>query len=276
MTSTPITNIADLFDLSAYAGDFIGDYDMPAVTRAYISAIGDLAPDGVLVFANGDVIAELDVADEARHINWKELADSIDVAPIFRAHERPAPTELIMLIESRHDLQIAGELEDDSYRSPFNEGVSDEEMEARTARNEQRIAAYESVFLWNLAIVAQERGADVEATWDAAYAHTHSPAEDSHEQRLLQEIYEATCDWTPVPTVEQLPFEVTTSAQSLATGAWEVIEREPADATLLGGLALQDVELSARDLGCLPGVVHRVALVDAQGGELVAVEIAAT
>jgi hypothetical protein len=86
-TTTQITNIAHLLDLTAYAGDFIADYDMDAVHAEYVAALNESAGAGITVHANGDVIAEIDRADVARDIDWKALADGIDAAPIFERHD---------------------------------------------------------------------------------------------------------------------------------------------------------------------------------------------
>lgn len=85
--TTQITNIADKLDLTAYAGDFIDDYDMDAVYGDYIAAIDRELPDGITLCANGDVIAEVEVADQAREIDWDAITDGIDVVPIFQEHD---------------------------------------------------------------------------------------------------------------------------------------------------------------------------------------------
>ena len=87
-TTTQITNIAHLLDLTDYAGDFVDDYDMDAVHADYLAAINDEMPlDGVTVCANGDVIADLDAADDARELDWKAVADHVGAQPIFERHD---------------------------------------------------------------------------------------------------------------------------------------------------------------------------------------------
>jgi hypothetical protein len=94
ITTTPITNIADLLDLTNYAGDFLADYDMDAIRSEYVAAIAAAAGDGIHVYANGDVIADLDRADNARDLDWRELTERIDVAAIFERHDRTASAQL--------------------------------------------------------------------------------------------------------------------------------------------------------------------------------------
>lgn len=87
-TTTQITNIAHLLDLTPYAGDFIDDYDMTAVYADYLAAVNEeILLDGVQVLFNGDVIATVDTADDARDIDWKAVTDHVNAAPIFERHD---------------------------------------------------------------------------------------------------------------------------------------------------------------------------------------------
>lgn len=88
MPNTPITNIAHLLDLTAYAGDFDGDYDMDAVHRDYADAVQAALPEGAYLYGNGEVVADVEIADQVRELDFKEIADSIDAAPIFERHDR--------------------------------------------------------------------------------------------------------------------------------------------------------------------------------------------
>lgn len=88
MTTTQITNIAHLLDLNDYAGDFVEDYDMDAIHEDFLDEIQARVPRGVTVFRNGDVIADVDVADEARDITWGDITEDIDVAAIFDRHDK--------------------------------------------------------------------------------------------------------------------------------------------------------------------------------------------
>lgn len=87
-TTTYITDISHDLDLTDYAGDFVADYDMDAIHSDWVDEIQARLPQGVTLLGNGQVIAELDVADAAREINWGELLEDIDVAPIFERHEK--------------------------------------------------------------------------------------------------------------------------------------------------------------------------------------------
>lgn len=87
MTTTQITNISHLLDLDAYAGDFLTDYDMDAVRADYLAQLNHDIPDGIVVYTNGDVIAEIKLAGVARQLDWRLLADGIDAAPIFERHD---------------------------------------------------------------------------------------------------------------------------------------------------------------------------------------------
>lgn len=88
MTTTQITNIAHLLDLTAYAGQFIDDYDMDAVHADYVSLLNCDLPDGITLYPNGDVIAQVELADQARAIDWDDLTNERNVAAIFEPHDR--------------------------------------------------------------------------------------------------------------------------------------------------------------------------------------------
>jgi hypothetical protein len=87
-TTTQITNIAHLLDLTDYAGDFLADYDMDAVHEEYLDKINEGLEHGIVVLRNGDVIADVDLADEAREIDWKESLDGLSVDDIFERNTR--------------------------------------------------------------------------------------------------------------------------------------------------------------------------------------------
>lgn len=88
MTTTEITNISRLLDLGDVYGEHAADFDTEAVLRDYVAALNDAAGDGVYVTAAGIVYAELDQADRARNIDWKMLADDVDLTPILDRHAR--------------------------------------------------------------------------------------------------------------------------------------------------------------------------------------------
>lgn len=87
MTTTQITNIAHLLDLDDYAGDYIDDYDMDAVRSDFVDQLNWDVIDDITILANGDVVAHIDAADDARAFDWKAFVDSHDPAPHFERHD---------------------------------------------------------------------------------------------------------------------------------------------------------------------------------------------
>lgn len=65
--------------------------------------------------------------------------------------------------------------------------------------------------------------------------------------------------------------EILTQAQNPSTGVYETIDREPGTAA-----DLANAELSAEDLGCEPGTLYRLVLVDDEDRELDVREVVAT
>lgn len=93
-TTTPITNIGHLLDLTGYAGDFEADYDMGAVHADYLTAINDITAPGITIHASGEVFAEVgEPAHIARNADWHALLSQIDVAPIFERHDLAADAD---------------------------------------------------------------------------------------------------------------------------------------------------------------------------------------
>lgn len=90
MTTTEITNVSQMLDLSDWYGDFAGDFDTEAVRAEYVAALNAAAGAGVYVTASGIVYAELEDADRACDIDWRELADSIDLDAIAQRHDKSA------------------------------------------------------------------------------------------------------------------------------------------------------------------------------------------
>jgi hypothetical protein len=87
-TTTLITELPPHeLDLTAYVGDFAGDFDMAKVRADYLTLINDELPEGITVHANGQVYATLDQADTARDIRWHDFLEQLDVEPIFERHE---------------------------------------------------------------------------------------------------------------------------------------------------------------------------------------------
>ena len=86
MTTTQIRTI-DYRVRVEYYGDFAADYDTAAIDAAVLAQLNAKVPAGVTIAADGSVYAEVEVADEAREIDWRELLDQIDVDAIAVAHE---------------------------------------------------------------------------------------------------------------------------------------------------------------------------------------------
>lgn len=148
MTTTQITNIADLLDLTDAAGDFLDDFDMDAVHADYLAEVNLSLPTGIDVLANGGVIADLDRADFAREIDWKELTDNIDVAPIFERHDRTAQL-LANVAATKRSIHVAAvKAAKDSGRFTMDEiakaaGITRDAVYKMLARAEQTAIADE-------------------------------------------------------------------------------------------------------------------------------------
>ena len=87
MTTTQ-TGTFDYTVPAEYFGDYAGDFDMDAINAEVLDELNALLPDGVTIAANGMIFAEIDLADQAREIDFRDLLDQIDVATIANAHEK--------------------------------------------------------------------------------------------------------------------------------------------------------------------------------------------
>lgn len=90
-TTTNVGEIGNLLDLSSWAPDDIDDFDMAGVRRDYLAAInGKLEREypGVTAYDNGMVMADVDVAERAREIDWEAFVRDIDVEEVFVRNER--------------------------------------------------------------------------------------------------------------------------------------------------------------------------------------------
>lgn len=103
-----ITNIAAKLDLTAYAGDFVDDYDMDAVHADYVSALNCELPVGITLYANGDVIAEVEFADKAREIDWDDLTNRVPADGIFERHDKTAQRFTAILGGQEQAFWLAG------------------------------------------------------------------------------------------------------------------------------------------------------------------------
>ncbi|SDH29382.1 hypothetical protein SAMN04515691_2278 [Leifsonia sp. 98AMF] len=64
------------------------DFDTEAVDDAILAELNRMLPRGVVVERSGRVLADEEVADEARAIDWEALLRSIDVDQILAEHGR--------------------------------------------------------------------------------------------------------------------------------------------------------------------------------------------
>lgn len=90
-TTTQVTDISRHLDLTAIYGDFATDFDTDGVQADYLAAFQAAAQDvvsSVTIAANGMVFCDIADTETALHIDWCEIADSIDIDPILDAHER--------------------------------------------------------------------------------------------------------------------------------------------------------------------------------------------
>lgn len=89
-TTTDIgtTNILDVD--GSYYGDHAGDYDHDEIRSDYRDAIQAVLPEGVHLALNGQLLAELEVADEARAIDWAEIEEQVDFDAIAERHDLTA------------------------------------------------------------------------------------------------------------------------------------------------------------------------------------------
>ncbi|MGO4594178.1 hypothetical protein AB4Z18_10190 [Leifsonia sp. 2TAF2] len=74
------------------SGDYFArvgaDFDTEAVDDAILAELNRMLPRGVVVERNGKVLAEEEVADEARALDWESLLRRIDVDQILAEHGR--------------------------------------------------------------------------------------------------------------------------------------------------------------------------------------------
>jgi hypothetical protein len=64
------------------------DFDIEAVDDTILAELNRMLPAGVIVERSGRVLADEEVADEARAIDWEELLRRIDVDQILADHGR--------------------------------------------------------------------------------------------------------------------------------------------------------------------------------------------
>ena len=86
MTTTQIGTF-DYTIPAEFFGDYAGTFDIDAINDEVLDELNAMLPRGVTVARNGMIFAEVEMADEAREIDFAELLDAIDVATIANAHE---------------------------------------------------------------------------------------------------------------------------------------------------------------------------------------------
>lgn len=87
MTTTTVTTY-DYRVPAEYYGDQFDRIDTAAVDADVLDALNDLLPEGIRLAANGDVIADVDMADEAREIDWAELVANVAIDDVIAEHTR--------------------------------------------------------------------------------------------------------------------------------------------------------------------------------------------
>ena len=74
------------------SGDYLArvgaDFDTEAVDDAILAELNRMLPEGIVVERSGRVLAEEDLAEEARSIDWDALLRQIDVDQILAEHGR--------------------------------------------------------------------------------------------------------------------------------------------------------------------------------------------
>ena len=74
------------------SGDYLArvgaDFDTEAVDDAILAELNRMLPEGIVVERSGRVLAEEELAEEARSIDWDALLRQIDVDQILAEHGR--------------------------------------------------------------------------------------------------------------------------------------------------------------------------------------------
>ena len=86
MTTTQIGTFDYTIPAEFYGG-YAGHFDTDAINDEVLDELNAMLPRGVTVARNGMIFAEVEMADEAREIDFAELLDAIDVATIANAHD---------------------------------------------------------------------------------------------------------------------------------------------------------------------------------------------
>ena len=86
MTTTQ-TGTFDYTIPAEYFGDYAADYDIDAINDAVCDALNELLPEGITIARNSMIFADIDMADEARDLDFAELLEQVDVDAIVQKHE---------------------------------------------------------------------------------------------------------------------------------------------------------------------------------------------
>jgi len=74
------------------SGDYLArvgaDFDTEAVDDAILAELNRMLPPGIVVERSGRVLADEEVADQAREIDWEALLRRVDVDQILAEHGR--------------------------------------------------------------------------------------------------------------------------------------------------------------------------------------------
>ena len=85
--TTEITTVNYTVPAEIYV-EYGADFDTEAVDDAVLAELNARVPEGVTVRRNGTVVAESDVAQKARDLDWAALLKSIDLDQILAAHAK--------------------------------------------------------------------------------------------------------------------------------------------------------------------------------------------
>lgn len=78
----------DVLNLDDWFGLHFDEYDIEAVRQEVLELANERLPEGITLFINGDVIADLAVLDQLDDIEWHELATPEELPAIAERHLR--------------------------------------------------------------------------------------------------------------------------------------------------------------------------------------------
>jgi hypothetical protein len=110
-TTTVVTTWSDWYP-DAWFGDHHADFDHDGIRQEYLAALNVQLPAGVTLHANGDVIAEVDAADQARDLVLGDLEDQTNFVAIAQRHT---------ILDALNDYTGDDLWENVIYRLPYDE-----------------------------------------------------------------------------------------------------------------------------------------------------------